>query len=103
MGLFSPQFGQGEKISATATSSRVQLAGGGNCVVVDNLGTSKVFIKLGDSSVTATVDVDLCLQAAGSIALCVPSLSIGQYLAAVCDSGETATVYAITGYYQGLG
>lgn len=93
---FTPEYGQAVKISATATTGSAEL-GVGNVVRVANFGADHVFVRVGTSSVEATVDVDLVILNGGTVYLRTPGGS-GQYLAAVCDSGDTATVYAITGY-----
>lgn len=92
---FSPEFGNSKKLSVTTSSSRVQL-GVGKSVLIANLGTNKAFVKLGDSSVAATVDVDLVVLPSSYVML-TRGVETDDYIAGICDSTESATLYIATG------
>jgi hypothetical protein len=98
------------KISATQTSGRATLAGSGangtgTDVICYNAGPDLAFVEIGNASVVATVPTS-----AGTGSQPVPvgyfGFTIGRspdsqgYVAAICGSGETATVYFSVGKGQ---
>lgn len=81
-------------ISTTTTSARVALSTMGDVCLVSVTGSSAVFVKLGDASVTAS-DNDIPVRANSTVML---SRGAGDtYLAAIAVSG-TPTVYVMNGY-----
>lgn len=97
MGNFTPHYGSGASVSATTTTARSQLqastpGGSGNDVAVWNDGSSTVFVRLGDSTVNATV-ADFPLVPNAGVILNAASAT---HIAAITASG-TSTVRAIPG------
>lgn len=84
-------------LSVSDVSSRVALPGsGGTAIVVRNNGDNKVYIRLTDGSgVALTSDFPLDYN-------CVVSLqrSTETYLAAICDTGKTASISVTVGSGQ---
>lgn len=89
-------------LAVTATTARKQVyttAKRGSTWLVENIGPSRCFVKGGDATVEATVP---STSAAGGMPLpvgTVQSLRFGDatYLAAICDTGGTATLYITPG------
>ena len=78
-------------LSAGAISASVQLAGGGDAVVVTNLAASLVYVRFGaDPSVTAS-SVDMPVMPNSRVMLSVNSL-IG-YAAATLTSGTGSVLF----------
>lgn len=89
---FSP--GATNSIAATTSSGRVQITGTGSTLEIQNSGTTTVFLKLGDSTVTAaTTDYPLL---AGQAKLIARNPTDQTYLAAIMGTG-TATIYVSAG------
>jgi hypothetical protein len=77
--------------NASTTSVSVQLAGGGDSVVVTNTTSSLAYVRFGaDPSVTATI-ADMPILANARIMLAVNSLIT--YAAAVTASGSGAVLF----------
>jgi hypothetical protein len=82
-------------LSATVASARVQLAATGTVVVIRNYGPSRAYVKLGGSGISAAVtdypvDPYTC-EVLGR------TEATETYLAALCDTGGTATLSISTG------
>lgn len=82
-------------LSATQASGRVALAATGDVLSVRNYGSWRVYIKLGGGTVTAAttdypVDPYTCEVFSRDI-------TTETYLAAICDTGGTASLIASTG------
>ena len=93
-----PSFGTTQSISATATSSSVTLTNVGQQVLyVVNEGPDGVYIRYGNGAQTA-LTTDYRIPANTERYLTRRDGSAGDtVVAAVCDSGETATVYVSIG------
>lgn len=87
----------------TDTTDRVALSYGGPTIRIFNAGDGIVFIEKGGSSVTATIPTDG--GSAGSMPI-APGRETGititpiegvTHIAAICPSGETATLYITPG------
>lgn len=94
---FQPDYGTGKTLSASSTSSRVQLhasaaGGGGRSVYIYNAGPEAAFVRAGDSTVVATT-ADYPI--APGIAVIV-SGGNSTHVAGITSSG-TATISAISG------
>jgi len=94
---FSPA-GKGTtvKLSVSATTSRVALSsfGDGRNVRFFNRGTKLCYLKFGDSTVESTASAMPLPSGAIEIFEIGPEIT---HVAAICDSTETATLYATSG------
>lgn len=92
MNAFTP--GATVSLSATTSSSRVALSGGGKSVEIQNTGSVTVFVNLGDSSVSAaTTDYPVL---AGMCKVITRDPNAHTNIAGITASGS-ATVYFTAG------
>lgn len=89
--LFTP--GATVSISATSTSGSASVTAANNSVRVDNLGPNKVFIRWGAGAQTA-VTTDMPVPNGATE---IFDKGRADTLAAICASGETATLYVTSG------
>jgi hypothetical protein len=83
-------------LSATGSSSRVQLPAGGPNIGITNTGTDVVFVLLGNSSVTATTANGQPVAAGQKMTIAVGTAT---YLAGISGSGtQVLTIQIGTGY-----
>lgn len=90
------------KIAATQTTSQATLPTVGNNVIIYNAGPNTAYVSIGNTSVTATVPTT-----AGTGSMPVPigfyaftisrSADIDVTVAAICDTGNTASIYFSVG------
>jgi len=97
MGL-TPIVGAGVSISATDSSGNADLGDKGNFVTVTNAGDNGAYLRFGTSTVAATTS-DLYIPSGNTFVLIRAAVN-QEYLAAICDSGETATIKACPGYSE---
>lgn len=91
-------YGGAKKLSVSQANTTTTLSADANCVKVDNIGDSLVFVRVGEgASGTAVVDVDAAIQPGGKDILRLPGKA-SQFIAAITDTGGSATVYAISGF-----
>lgn len=94
---FEPEgAGLSVKRAATSTAARATVRavyGTGRTMSITNLGTNKVFVRPGDSTVVAVVDVDYVIPAGATRVI----QSLSTHLSAVCDAAETGTLYITPG------
>lgn len=89
--IFLPNGGLGVRIDATGTSQRAQLIGDGDSIVATNIGSAPVFIRFGGSDVVATTACYPILPGDKEPDIMLKGAS-GSYVAAICESGQTATI-----------
>src|SRR5690606_2095422 len=103
--LFAPS-GATARLDVDGTTDRVALpetvyAARGATVRVFNNGTNECFVNFGGSSVTATLGNDKATQTGIPIAAGRESgfrlTTDATYIAAICNSGETTTIYVTMG------
>ena len=82
---FTPNGNVGTPVSVTTTSSSQQLPATSAVVLIGNKGSSPAYVRLGDSSVAATVN-DIMVPAGGGCALTVGA---NTYIAAITASAST--------------
>lgn len=82
-------------LSATSTSSRVQLAGAGEQCWIANAGPNNARIRFGTSSVTA-LSTDQIILANSDRVITLPD-NFGNYVAAICAATETASLTFVMG------
>jgi hypothetical protein len=94
---FSPQGGAGQKIAATDTEAAVAIghASGQKQLLLSSTGTNVVFVKFGDSTVTAAEDDDMPILPNTQV---IVSITQGvTHISTVCASGESATLWVTPG------
>nr|CRH05510.1 conserved protein of unknown function [Candidatus Magnetococcus massalia] len=91
--IFTP--GPTAALAATETTSRVALPGAGSQVRVVNSSENMAFIQFGDSAVEATTGA--IPLPAGLVEVFSNPLNTNSHVAAICASGETASLYFTTG------
>lgn len=88
-----------KSLAVTATSGSVQLTDMGSnsgCKVqIWNKGPSHCFIRFDPDSAPTAVTTDMCIPPGTIQTLVRPNGA--PYMAAICDSGDTATLYANSG------
>lgn len=95
---FEPIPDGGKRLPCTAVSARVAFASTpGNQVVISNLGTETAYVKMGDSSVTATSETDYTIFGQTSVILTISMERItatgpqtGNYIPYTYIAGVTA-------------
>lgn len=99
---FTPLASGTKRLAATSTSARIALAKSEEPEVeISNEGLSTVYIEFGGATVVAVAPV--AAGAAGGYPILagqskiVRNLRAATYVAAICDSGETAEVYFTSG------
>lgn len=93
---FRPVTGGGVTIAATATSGNVAITKPSRDLLVSNAGLNGVWIELGNSSSLTAVKVTGMYVGPGKDIIIKGGLGI-TYVAAVCDTGLTTTVYICPG------
>lgn len=94
---FKPVTGSTKSKSCTDTASAADtLTGNGPSVKITNLGTNKVFVKLGDSTVEAGTSNTVVLANDRQIVNRDPNGET--HFSCVTASTETATIFIETGY-----
>lgn len=94
---FVPCGVSGKKLACTATTARVILPTSGDTLRVCNLGTNKAFIELGTVAIEAVKDTGMCILPSSSVII-GRNIASETYIAGVCDSAETCTLYIQAGY-----
>jgi hypothetical protein len=93
---FVPVAGGYATLSATTSSSRVQLPAGGPNVGITNTGTDTVFVLLGSSSVVVTANTGQPVLAGKNLTI---ALGTNTYLAGLANSGtQVLSIQVGTGY-----
>jgi hypothetical protein len=105
---FSPDFANTKSISATSTSANVAIAAvdfntgtlgqGYNVMRIVNAGPNTVFLRWGTASTTTALATDMPMLA-GTVEVFTNSPDTS-YVAAICASAQTATVYITCGEGQ---
>ena len=90
--LFTP--GATASISATSTSGSASVTAANNSVRVVNLGPNKAFIRWGVGAQTAVASTDMPVHNGATE---IFDKGRADTLAAICASGETATLYLTSG------
>lgn len=100
--IFTPINGASSKISATQTNSSTTLSttGDPNVIRIRNVGVNTVFVRLGAGAQTAVVDTDLAVPAGDTLYLGYPEGADAR-MGAICNAGETSTLYVSPGYGAG--
>lgn len=94
---FSPANGATKKLTVTSNSSSDTFAGVHQTVKVYNFGPNKAFIRYGNGAQTA-LTTDMPIAPGNTEIFTLPPQVTT--VAAICDTGETATVYATPGEGQ---
>jgi len=90
--IFLSNGGLGVRIAANGTASqRAELIGDGDTIVATNLGSVPVFILFGRSDVAATTSCYPILPGDKEPDIMLKGSS-GSYVAAICESGQSATI-----------
>lgn len=99
---FTPLAAGTKRLAATSTSARIALAKSDEPEIeITNDGPDPVYVEVGTSSVTATAPV--AAGAAGSYPILagqskvIRNIRKGTYIAAICDTGDTADVFFSSG------
>ena len=94
---FHPVSGSTVSLSCTQTALAATLINTkGPQIKISSLGTNKVFIKFGDSTVVAGTSNSVVLPS--SYLLYTRNLNSETHVSCICAATETATVYVETGY-----
>jgi hypothetical protein len=52
---FAPKYGSGQTLATSGSSASVSLGAGNKCFCLSNLGSYTIYVRVGDSSATATI------------------------------------------------
>ena len=88
------------KLDVTDTTGRVQFNGptsDDKSILIWNSGSEEAFIEIGFSTVNASLTTSMPIPAGVLIPLQAPDRA-GDYLAAICDTGQTTTLYITPGF-----
>lgn len=94
--VLAPITGSGISLSVTQANTQGTLGATGDTLLLTNLGPNKVYVRIATAAATAVVTTDMALLPSTAIVIARPVNCTA--IAAICDTGETATLKASLNY-----
>ena len=95
LATFSPIWGSGFTASVTATSGNTEKGYNSRSICLTNFGSNTAYVRTGVGSGTTATTADYPVLPQAQVTISKPNDH--DYVAYVCDTGETASLHVIPG------